>query len=164
MGKRVIFKWILCLLGGTLLFACSKDYKEFTEMDNSMKNIQIKNGMLVFPNHKILENVINGKESPYADYVSEFKSQQQMFEDVVAAESKQMDYLDTLSGVFLEKALKHSVLYETALKEGLIKEVLYSDGTSSYDYNLAVPYYSSVINKDGFFAVQDTLYQITGIM
>ena len=164
MEKRVLFKWIFCLLGIALLFACSEDYEELTEVDDliEIENIQIKNGILVFPNHKILKNVINGKEISYADYVSRFKSQQQMFEDVVVAESKQMDYLDTLSGESLEKALKHSTLYETALKEGLIKEVLYSDGTSSYDYNLAVPYYSSVINKDGFFAVQDTLYQITG--
>ena len=126
MEKRVLFKWIFCLLGIALLFACSEDYEELTEVDDliEIENIQIKNGILVFPNHKILKNVINGKEISYADYVSRFKSQQQMFEDVVVAESKQMDYLDTLSGESLEKALKHSTLYETALKEGLIKEVL----------------------------------------
>ena len=160
MKKRDSLKWIFCLLGGAILFACSKDYED-VKVDPSIENIQIKNGMLVFSNHEVLKKVINGGKYLYAGYVNQFKSQQRMFEDIIIAESKQMDYLDTLSGESLEKAPKHSPLYELALKERLIKEVFYSDGTSSYDYNLAVPYYSSVINKDGFFAVQDTLYQIT---
>ena len=160
MKKRVSLKWIFCLLGGAILFACSKDYED-VKVDPSIENIQIRNGMLVFSNHEVLKKVINGGKYLYAGYVNQFKSQQRMFEDIIIAESKQMDYLDTLSGESLEKAPKHSPLYELALKERLIKEVFFSDGTSSYDYNLAVPYYSSVINKDGFFAVQDTLYQIT---
>ena len=48
MKKRVFFKWIFCLLGGVMFFACSKDYKGLVEVDNSIENIQIKNGMLVF--------------------------------------------------------------------------------------------------------------------
>lgn len=161
MKKRVSLKWIFCLLGGAMLFACSKDYEGLAEVDNLIENIQIKNGMLVFPNHETLENVINGKESSYVDYVNEFKSQQQMFEDVVVAESKQMDYLDSLSGEALRIAPKHTPLYEDALKNGLIKKVFYNDGTSIYDYNLAVPYYAPVLNAEGFFAVRDTLYQVT---
>lgn len=31
-----------------MFFACSKDYKGLVEVDNSIENIQIKNGMLVF--------------------------------------------------------------------------------------------------------------------
>lgn len=90
MKKRIFLRLSFCLLGGVILFACSKDYERLADVGNSIENIQIKNGMLVFPNHESLENVINGKESPYANYVSEFKSQQRMFEEVVAAESKQM--------------------------------------------------------------------------
>ena len=77
MKKRVFFKWIFCLLGGVMFFACSKDYKGLVEVDNSIENIQIKNGMLVFPNHEVLENVINEKESLSVDYVNGFRSQQQ---------------------------------------------------------------------------------------
>ena len=161
MKKRVFFKWIFCLLGGVMFFACSKDYKGLVEVDNSIENIQIKNGMLVFPNHEVLENVINEKESLSVDYVNGFRSQQQMFEEVVAAESKQMNYLDSLSGEALRVAPKHTALYEDALKNGLIKKVFYNDGTSIYDYNLAVPYYAPVLNTEGFFAVRDTLYQVT---
>ena len=30
------------------IFSCSKDYEGLVEVDNSIENIQIKNGMLVF--------------------------------------------------------------------------------------------------------------------
>lgn len=161
MKKLVSLKWIFCLLGSAMFFACSEDQEEIVGKNNLIDDIQITNGMLVFPSHKVLESVINGEGNSYTAFVSVFKSQEQMFEEVVAAESKQMDYLDSLSGEVLENAPKHTSLYEAALKEGLIKEVFYTDGTSTYDYNLAVPYYASVLNKDGFFAVGDTLYQVT---
>ena len=161
MKKLVSLKWIFCLLGSAMFFACSEDQEEIVGKNNLIDDIQITNGMLVFPNHKTLESVIGGEENSYTAFVSVFKSQEQMFEEVIAAESKQMDYLDSLSGEALENAPKHTSLYESALKEGLIKEVFYTDGTSTYDYNLAVPYYASVLNKDGFFAVRDTLYQVT---
>lgn len=161
MKRRISLKWIFYLLGSAMFFACSENYEGLVEVDNSIENIQIKNGMLVFPNHETLENVINGKESLCVDCVNEFKSQRQMFEDVVAAESKQMDYLDSLSGEALRIAPKHTPLYEMALKDGLIKEVVYADGTSIYDYTLIIPYYARVVNKGGFFAIRDTLYQVT---
>ena len=154
MKRRISLKWIFYLLGSAMFFACSENYEGLVEVDNSIENIQIKNGMLVFPNHETLENVINGKESLCVDCVNEFKSQRQMFEDVVAAESKQMDYLDSLSGEALRIAPKHTPLYEMALKDGLIKEVVYADGTSIYDYTLIIPYYARVVNKGGFLQLE----------
>ena len=158
--KTMSLKWVFCLLGSVMIFACSKNLKEAAEEEenNFSDEIQLVNGMLVFPSYDAINEVIDGKEFPY---FGTFKSQKQMFEEVVAAESKQMDYLDGLNGEELEKAPKHTSLYEAALKEGLIKEVIYTDGSSSYDYNLVVPYYAALINENGFFAVKDTLYQIT---
>ncbi|MFR7875652.1 MAG: hypothetical protein ACLU4J_04195 [Butyricimonas paravirosa] len=73
MKKRVSLKWIFCLLGGAILFACSKDYED-VKVDPSIENIQIKNGMLVFSNHEVLKKVINGGKYLYAGYVNQFKS------------------------------------------------------------------------------------------
>ena len=143
-----------------MFFACSGEHDEIMGNNISSDDIQIVDGMLVFSSHRVLSDVIS-KGGFCADYVSVFKSQKQMFEEVVAAESKQMDYLDGLSGEELEKAPKHTALYETALKDGVIKEICYKDGATTYVHNLCLPYYASVLNKDGFFAVGDTLYQIT---
>lgn len=52
---------------------------------------------------------------------------------------------------------KHSILYEKALKESFIKETLYQDSSILYDLNLANPCYAKILNKDGFYAIKDTI-------
>ena len=143
------------------LFACTDEYEE-AFVPEQTKSVQVVNGMLVFSSSDELSKVLNGNEGIMLDnYVSNFVSQQDLFDEVIAAERKNMDILNSLEGEALEKAPKHSKKYEEYLQNGIIRKVLYNDGSSSYDVNLCVPVYAQVVNREGFFAIQDTIIQIT---
>ena len=59
------------------------------------------------------------------------------------------------------KLFKNLYDYRELLKTNFIKETNLDDGTQLYQLNLCMPTYSNVLNEDGFFAIGDTIYQIT---
>ncbi|WP_059026863.1 hypothetical protein [Gabonibacter massiliensis] len=152
-----LYSILFCIL------SCSDNINEIKPQDNKAQNeVQLKNGMLIISNYKVLEAIINGKQSiNYDPFIMTFRSQRDVMDEIIEAESGQIDYLRTLNEVDLEKAIKHSKLYYKYLKEDFIKEVFYNDGSTSYDLNLATPYYAKVLNEKWYFAVGDTIYQVT---
>ena len=155
---------LMCMCCTFFLFiSCSKDLDVLEPADKGgMTEIQLKNGMLVFPNGEALGKVLSGKENVQLNqFVERFTSQKDMMDAIIKAEQENMAHLDTLEGEALEIADKHSELYYKCLESGLIRQEFYSDGSSSYNLNLAVPLYSKIVNKEGYFAVGDTIYQVT---
>lgn len=145
-----------------LFHCCTIKEEGIANATPSPSEMKITNGILILPNHKVLTSILNDKiEISTNNFVTKFTSQQNLLDEIIAAERKQMDYLDQLSGKALEQAPKHSNTYNEALRKGVIRKVFYTDGSSSYDLNLAAPYYAKVVNNKGFFAVNDTIFQVT---
>lgn len=117
-------------------------------------DVEVVNDMLVFSTQEAMYNYINSNVQPILN--NAFISQKDLFNNIVDAEwevyKSNEDSLTNRS---------HSSCYYQGLTDGLIREVFYSDGTQSYAPNLAEPFYNKIVNKEGFFAVGDTIYQIT---
>ena len=143
------------------LFACTDEYEEVIVPEQT-QGIQVVNGMLRFSSSEELSKVMNSNEEITLDnYISNFVSQQDLFDEVIEAENENENVLAGLEGEALTKAAKHSKKYEECLREGIIRNVRYADGTSTYDINLCSPIYAKVVNREGFFAVRDTIVQVT---
>lgn len=150
---------IICLALG--IAACTDE--QVGPQTPSTNETRIVNGMLVFNSSRDLTQAIeNARDLPANSYVYNFTSKQDLLENIIKEERKNMDALDTLEGEALAKAPKHSSTYQKALENGIIKEIHYTDGSTSYDLNLCLPAYAKVINEEGFFAINDTIFQVTG--
>ena len=161
--KQILLAFVCLGCAFCLLNSCSKNLELIpSPVDDNSIEIQLKNGMLVFPSRLVLSKVLSGKEDVQMNqFVEIFTSQKDLMDEVVQAEQEYMTYLDTLKEVVFETASEHSGVYDDYLQRGIIKKVFYGDGTSSYDLNLAEPLYAKVINRDGYFAIKDTIFQIT---
>lgn len=140
------------LIAFFFLIGCGKEnFQTAPETPATIEHLEVKNGMLVFTGQKDLQDFLNKKKT--AVIPTTFLSQQNILDQIVEAEN--------VSNATATDTPVHSELYLKHLKEGFIKPVKYSDGTESYNLNSSVPHYAPVANKDGFFAVGDTIYQIT---
>lgn len=158
MNVKKMMSMALFACGFFIFISCSKEMIEPAgDKPLASNEVQVVNGLLVFPDQMSLQQVLSGKEdSPLKKCASPFVSQQDVLEELAETELKCAELCNKAG-----KPYEHSGLYNDLLKEGLIREIFYSDGTQSYDLNLATPYYSEVLSKDGYFAVGDTIYQVT---
>ena len=125
---------------------------------NNVDDILYENGMIVLKNGQVLNDILKNERSIQ---VTSFISQQDIMKQLVEAERLHAISLRDLSDYEYDIVDKHSSLYMKLLNEEFIKIEKYSDGTELYTINLALPNYAKVLNKDGYFAIQDTIYQIT---
>lgn len=139
--------------------SCSNNEEFFEPGDSNEATIAYKNNMLHFPSQEVLQKVLSNKlEIPL---VTSFSSQKDLFDKIIEEEYNHALSLKDLSDEEYEKQQVHSEEYLKALKESFIKEEVYEDNTTLYDLNLALPSYAKILNKDGFYAVKDTIFQIT---
>lgn len=164
MKTKQMISVLICMCCTFFLFiSCSKDLDVLEPADKGgVTEIQLKNGMLVFPNSESVSNVLSSKESLRMNqFVEPFTSQKDIMDEIVKAETEHYDRVDSLKEEELEKVDVHSRLYYECLDQGIIRKVYYDDGSSSYDLNLSAPLYAKILNREGYFAVGDTIYQIT---
>lgn len=161
--KQILLAFVCLGCAFCLLNSCSKNLELVPSLeDESSTEIQLKNGILVFPSRIVLSEVLGGKEDVQMNqFVEVFASQKDMMDEVMQAELEYIAYLDTLKIEAFEKVSQHSRVYNDYLQQGIIKQFFYNDNTYSYDLNLADAFYAKVVNKEGFFAVGDTIFQIT---
>ncbi len=159
----------------TIINGCQKDELVSQLADEQLQegfkpDVYAKNGFLVFQDSRKLNQTLNllasMSEEERRNWEKRFffTSQQTIFNDIVDAELRLDEPYETLSKEELLNAIppaKHSENYYKYLNAGIIKEIIYSDGTESYDYSTRTPYLASILNEEGIFAVGDTMYQCT---
>ena len=69
--------------------------------------------------------------------------------------------LRELSDEEYDQAEKHSSFYNELLKKKFIRVQKFTDNSELYSLNLLSPNYEKMLNKEGLFAIRDTIYQIT---
>ncbi len=152
--KTTIISIGICILLG--IYSCSE--KKYYDIEPEEEQITLQNNMLVFPSQEVLNKVLmNKQELPAVPFLS----QKVLFDQIIDAEYKHASSMQNISKKQSEKSTRHSTLYEQALKESFIKETLYQDSSILYDLNVANPSYAKILNKDGFYAIKDTIYQLT---
>lgn len=139
--------------------SCSENGEVIVPQNKNEEPVAYKNDMLVFSNLETLEKVLNNKEKIPSSIP--FISQKDLLDEIMSAEYDHASNLKPLSDEEYEKCNKHSEQYILALKNSLIKEESYEDGSTLYDLNIALPAYAKILNKQGFFAIKDTIYQLT---
>lgn len=113
---------------------------------------------MVLKNCQILSNVLNGK----IDVANpSFTSQQDIIDKLMEVEREHAICLRELSDEEYDQAEKHSSFYNELLKKKFIRVQKFTDNSELYSLNLLSPNYGKVLNKEGFFAIRDTIYQIT---
>lgn len=150
--KIFIMNKFIYLIAFFFLIGCGKeDFQTVPATPATIEHLEVKNGILVFSSPKDLQDFLNKKKT--ATVPITFLSQQNILDRIVEAEN--------VSNATATTTPIHSELYKKYIKEGFIRLVKYSDGTESYNLNSSVPHYAPVANKDGFFAIGDTIYQVT---
>lgn len=140
--------------------SCSNVTESIQKNDDSITHSQIRleNGILVLPSGETLKQVLNGQKD-IPDQL--FLSQKNILDHLIKEEEVYAKSLRNLSDEEYANTSRHSKSYSRLLKEGLIKIKKFQDESELYSLNLSTPNYAKVLNKEGFFAIQDTIYQIT---
>ena len=141
------------------MFSCSEEEIDRSDNKEKKSEIQVTNNLLVFPNEESLVSALNN-DLPDPIKAS-FKSQRSIFDTLTEREYRRALFLRNLSDEEYYKVDRHCDYYRELLKTNFIKETNLDDGTQLYQLNLCMPTYSNVLNEDGFFAIGDTIYQIT---
>lgn len=172
MKKLVLFAMAIAVLG--IFNACEKSDELIDQsVDEQQKevlkpDVYSENGFLIFSSQKSMEETLNllgsmsEEERRSWEAKHNFTSQMSIFHDIIIAELRLDEPYENLS----EEALKnvelpaeHSEIYYKNLSKGIIREFTDTDQTETYDYNTCAPYFASILNEDGLFVIQDTMYQ-----
>lgn len=137
-------------------------------------DVYSQNGILVFKNSDALSNYIEKHYLLSFDELTAdeeklgFLSQKRIFDIVADADSnhdrimeEKYSHLEDKESLILRPEVIHSELYYKYVTLGVLREVKDQDGSSYMDYCAALPEKAPVLNIDGVYAIQDTLYQIT---
>jgi hypothetical protein len=140
--------------------ACKKELKS-PGAPISTVAVSGDDGILKFNNRETFLSTIkelqqkNAAEAAAWEKGLNFKSQYSIFNEV----TNQENFLEAASIRSGDMSKEHSDYYFNALKEKVIKEVKYEDGSTSYNYNIFDASVVNVINKDGFVVIDNVLYQ-----
>lgn len=158
--KTIYSIYVICLIYA--ISACSNMIEEDNlpvgEFSPDQQEISFKNGMMILKSSNTLTQILQKKLS-YTNVA--FTSQQDILDKLTLEEQNHALFLRNLSDSDYAIAKKHSDLYYTLLQKEFIKIDKFTDGSELYSLNVAMPNYGKVLNLDGFFAIQDTIYQIT---
>jgi len=135
----------------------------------------VQNGMLHFSSMEAMYSTANYLNSMSIDDLLKwsekysFNTQKTLFEKTVIEENKLSDkYAELSEKDVSENELQlllnnqmHSDIYKECINKGVIKEIVDESGTR-YDYAVCDPVMVSILNEDGFFAVQNDIYYFDG--
>ena len=134
-------------------------------------NIVVKNGMLNFKDNEQFSKIVtivgkmNIEERKQWEQEIGFISQQSIFEQIIATEIKLDAPYENLSEEEINQIKVmpplHSDLYSKYLNSGIIKEINKDTDDEYYDLSIFNPCLAHLVNLEGFYAIGDTIYQIT---
>lgn len=151
---------IIFVCTAMIMVSCSEDNMNGLP-DNSGESTELRciDNLLVFPDNVSLQKALSVHASN--GLKESFVSQQNIFDLLVEKEYQRALYLKGLSDEEYYKVDRHCDYYRELLEKQFIKEAGYTDGSQLYQLNLCLPTYAKVLNAEGFFAVNDTIYQVT---
>lgn len=151
---------IIFVCTAMIMVSCSEDNMNGLP-DNSGESTELRciDNLLVFPDNVSLQKALSVHASN--GLKESFVSQQNIFDLLVEKEYQRALYLKGLSDEEYDKVDRHCDYYRELLEKQFIKEAGYTDGSQLYQLNLCLPTYAKVLNAEGFFAVNDTIYQVT---
>lgn len=151
---------IIFVCTAMIMVSCSEDNLKGLP-DNSGESTELRciDNLLVFPDNVSLQKALSVHASN--GLKESFVSQQNIFDLLVEKEYQRALYLKGLSDEEYGKVDRHCDYYRELLEKQFIKETGYTDGSQLYQLNLCLPTYAKVLNAEGFFAVNDTIYQVT---
>lgn len=172
---------ILCIIAVIFFVQCNKDEKfSQEENNNDMQEINLpevysKNGLLNFKDRNSLSQyteknyLLNLEELTDIEEEFGFLSQKRIFDLIVEAENihdelmeEKYAHIENKEVLTNQPEILHSEIYYQYLKSGTIREFVDDEDGSSYmNYSAVLPELAPVLNIDGLYAIQDTLYQIT---
>ena len=157
--KKLYFTIAICLYA--LFNACTNQIDEdasLSKVPSQTSDITYQNGILIIKNSLSLSKIMK-KEIDLS--ALGFTSQQDIMNKLIEEENAYAKSLRNLSDEEYDLIQKHTDTYLKLLNEKFIKVEKYQDGSELYSLNLALPNYSRVLNEKGFFAIDDTIFQIT---
>ncbi len=142
--------------------ACQKEISNSSVTPGiSMAPVSSERGILKFKDKETMNKTIQELQQKSIVDVTQweknlnFTSQFSVFNEVTNQENLHEEKC-IKSG---EKSVEHSDYYFTIIKENILKEVTYEDGTTSYDYNIFDASVVNVINKEGLVVINNVLHQ-----
>jgi hypothetical protein len=156
--------FLVATIVATMAFVgCKKETKNPAAPISSADPVLSENGILKFKDKATFLLTSKALQQKNADEIASweksfnFESQYAIFNEV----TKQENLLESEAIRTGDMSKEHSEYYFKALKEGVIKKVLYEDGSSSYNYNIFDASVVNVINKEGMVIIDTVLYQYT---
>lgn len=153
-------KIYLLVIGIVISFASCTQQEDFIQpVETNEPPVVIKDNMLVFANSEAVNKALaNQLDLPFS---TTFASQKDIFNNLMDAEYEHACKLKNLTDEEYENHQKHSDLYMRLLKNNFIKEEKYVDNSILYDLNILSPGYAKILNEQGFYAIKDTIFQMT---
>lgn len=153
-------KIYLLVIGIVISFASCTQQEDFIQpVETNEPPVVIKDNMLVFANSEAVNKALaNQLDLPFS---TTFASQKDIFNNLMDAEYEHACKLKDLTDEEYENHQKHSDLYMRLLKSNFIKEEKYVDNSILYDLNILSPGYAKILNEQGFYAIKDTIFQMT---
>lgn len=153
-------KIYLLVIGIVISFASCTQQEDFIQpVETNEPPVVIKDNMLVFANSEAVNKALaNQLDLPFS---TTFASQKDIFNNLMDAEYEHACKLKDLTDEEYENHQKHSDLYMRLLKNNFIKEEKYVDNSILYDLNILSPGYAKILNEQGFYAIKDTIFQMT---
>jgi len=154
---------IFTLLG---LLGCKKEELILENSNDIKTSVEVSENILCFSNQKSFDSTFSllNQMSPEELNIWEtnigFKSQQTIFNTIVKDEDEYDKSLYSLKD--LSSVKPHSETYSDYLNKGIIKEVVMPDSSITYDYNLMSPALACIVNEQGYFKIEDTLFFMDG--
>jgi len=167
MKKIIILSFLYALT-----ISCEKEQSDsYVKSTIESKELSVINGYLVFSNNesflKTTDYIANLSDNEREKWESEigFKSQRRIVSNIITQECVK-DSINVSKSMYssdlkLDAKELHSEAYWTALKDGVIRVI--DEGTEDeyWDFSLFNRGFIDFVNKDGLFAIGDTLYQVT---
>lgn len=157
--KKYFITIVICLFA--FLNACTNQIDEdlsLSKISTQSSDVSYQNGILRIKNSFTLSKILE-KEIDLSTIG--FISQQDIMNKLIEEEKTYAKSLRNLSDEEYDLIQKHTDTYLKLLNKKFIKVEKYEDGSELYSLNLALPNYSRVLNEKGFFAIGDTIFQIT---
>lgn len=181
---KILFIFLIILAS----YACKDNELTVLDTSNTSEGYFVRDGYLVFESKESFRNSINTilnlseKDRKSWEEKIGFVSQQRIASNVIREELKKDSinrikfantdlcptkntdynseaYIKALSSV--KKSDLHSDAYYNALKDGVIKLIDENTENEYWDFTVFSSVYTAFINKEGLYAIGDTLYQVT---
>ncbi|GBU08020.1 hypothetical protein AwDysgo_13510 [Bacteroidales bacterium] len=182
--NKIFLKAVIIACTLPILYACSNEddvvskaepkiaYSSYSESYEGVQDPKVVDGMLVFTDFNQVASILSKfhalpEEERLAlenNKMQGFISQTTIFG---AIEKAELELVDTYNNATSDNERadilnkQFSDLYLKKRASGFIQESVDENGYSSFNYSIFKPYFAPILNENGYYAIGDTVFQIT---